>query len=576
MATPQLSQSELVLNIVAKCIINDDINTLTKALGRMPLSKLPVEKSDSLLNILLSVAAENDRPKSIEPIFKAWEQVYPHIEIMSLYSKMFLKPVFNIVMLKFLASNFEEHSFQTVVDELVSYDQSENLTYALERVLDVYGPQARIRLQNMSSSAEARGNKLVYNFFQEKLEESNEFAPIPKWVKNFTGTKNLPKESEIMPPKYIPPKYQVLNPEDAVNFVLSHFSTHGQTFDQDELDRVKDIFRAEYMTTNVFGRLEMLRESLEMLTKADLQNDIELFRVLGPVCLFLHPSPDQLEFGGSRMFLATEFDYDDDDGDGDDETPIDWFTGSCQHCHLRIRRRWHAVRRPMESGGWKGCFCSFLCLRKDLYEIETDMGFENVAVRVMIDAIEEQLTDLGIQDRVKDGGVDSGGAGGKEEVELATLEVIQTGAVVSDDSGEITKFAVEVPVGGKEEEQEKEEETSPRSVRRVQTQMTASELLSSPKGVAAAAPKPVEPSAAGPSPAEPQIKLATPSSTSVRRVASVSPKSGTIPTKPTVRPIFRPIQKSTTPRPMARPSPRPAPSPRPTSPSQSDVLPTEQ
>ena len=451
MATPQLNQSELVLNVVAKSIINGNNQILAAVLGRMPLSSLPVEMSDTLLNAFLSIAAQHNQPSAIEPILKAWEQVYPTLENASFYSKMFLKPVFNVVMLKFLAINLTGQAFQTVIDDLISYDASENLTYALERVFDVYGKQTRLRLQNMSSSAESRGNLLVYGFLQEKMEETNEFAPIPNWVKNFTGSVGLPKESQTKPPKYVPPKYQVLNPEDAVNLILTNFSSFGQTFDQDELDRIKDVFRAEYMTTNVFGRAEMLRESLDMLTLADLQTDIQLFRILGPVCLFLHPSPEQLEFGGSRMFLATEFDYDEDDGD--DNVPADWFDGHCEHCHLRIRRRWHAVRRPMESGGWKGCFCSFLCCRKDLYDVETQMGFENIAVRTMIDAIEEQMKDIGIQDRVPDGPEES-----------TTLQVIQTGQPVSDDSGEITRFAVDVPLEGEQ---------------RTQTQKSASELLQS-------------------------------------------------------------------------------------------------
>lgn len=44
---------------------------------------------------------------------------------------------------------------------------------------------------------------------------------------------------------------------------------------------------------------------------------------------------------------------------------IDWFTGVCQNpgCKNRIKFKHYALRVPIVTGGWKGCYCSFACIR---------------------------------------------------------------------------------------------------------------------------------------------------------------------------------------------------------------------
>ena len=47
------------------------------------------------------------------------------------------------------------------------------------------------------------------------------------------------------------------------------------------------------------------------------------------------------------------------------EGEITWFQGRCDSCRKFILDISHALRFPNHHGGWKGCYCSFECLKAD-------------------------------------------------------------------------------------------------------------------------------------------------------------------------------------------------------------------
>lgn len=81
--------------------------------------------------------------------------------------------------------------------------------------------------------------------------------------------------------------------------------------------------------------------------------------------------------------------------DTEEEVPdTDWFTGRCDYCQVRLLDPSHAVRAPMEDGGWRGCFCDFNCIRKsDEIELEYD--------RFLLTTAETIIKEFGIIDRTK-------------------------------------------------------------------------------------------------------------------------------------------------------------------------------
>jgi thiol-disulfide isomerase/thioredoxin len=94
------------------------------------------------------------------------------------------------------------------------------------------------------------------------------------------------------------------------------------------------------------------------------------------------------------MFTCRVYDQDDFGG------YADWFTGNCQWCFGKIRRRRHAVRMPLPMGGWRGCYCDWSCVDDHLVDIETngDGNTDILAIVGLIQYFMKQLHDYGIQD----------------------------------------------------------------------------------------------------------------------------------------------------------------------------------
>jgi hypothetical protein len=86
------------------------------------------------------------------------------------------------------------------------------------------------------------------------------------------------------------------------------------------------------------------------------------------------------------------YDFDDDEDVVDEDPNLEWFAGYCLQCRLTILHKWYALRLPIPTGGWKGTYCSFKCLRE---------ASPNILTTKLIDRIEVSIKKSGIQDRVE-------------------------------------------------------------------------------------------------------------------------------------------------------------------------------
>lgn len=94
-----------------------------------------------------------------------------------------------------------------------------------------------------------------------------------------------------------------------------------------------------------------------------LRQNVVLARLYGPCnpSVIIFDAYEHLEdyiHGGPRMMTDIQFEVDEYTGEG---LPH-WFTGSCDHCRKKILKMVHAVREPVFTGGWKGCYCSWDCV----------------------------------------------------------------------------------------------------------------------------------------------------------------------------------------------------------------------
>lgn len=124
------------------------------------------------------------------------------------------------------------------------------------------------------------------------------------------------------------------------------------------------------------------------LINVDFMKLHEDIRVYGPLNGVGHEN---------RMFICNQYELDDDDLEIDDNlnNEVDWFTGECRICGKRIGERKWAVRLPLkfdvdEDGGWKGCYCSWDCVRGE-------NGIKKLDVKHLINRFELELIANGIE-----------------------------------------------------------------------------------------------------------------------------------------------------------------------------------
>jgi hypothetical protein len=162
----------------------------------------------------------------------------------------------------------------------------------------------------------------------------------------------------------------------------------------EEIVRTKSYLLEVFKTSNEDEKRELLRPVMENQSQQMLQNNEDLFRIFGPANPLYNQDLSKPgrsnKYGGCRMFLCDVFDYDEEF-----DYLSDWFTGVCQECHFKIRHRWYAVRKPGYHGGWTGCYCSWDCVRQELYESDEP----DLLTDELVNIFETDINRIGIQDR---------------------------------------------------------------------------------------------------------------------------------------------------------------------------------
>lgn len=389
----EINDSMMTLQTTIDAIRNNDKEKLEKLIGMMPLEKIKVEKSDSLLNIFLNVAVTLNRKEMVKLVIEKWREVYEIDEKLPFLANLMINPMYQVGILKFVMMVFPDYPYLEFMDDLIDYDLAADIPYICQKAIEVYGEQKRAVYEVIRDIADEKNNYLIYNFIISKLEKTADYAPVPKWVKNFLEPLPIPGENEIEIPKFEKPKYHIPNVEQSVEILTEGLESLGISIE--DIDETKKVLGARLSIATDKDKIELLNPIMEKKALNDKQQDIELFRLLGPDNPIIDADLNSLKNYKYRMFLCDIFDYDDEIDDYND-----WFNGVCEQCHLRIKERWHSVRMPNPTGGWKGCYCSIECLTNALNNKEIDDGNVELATRNMIDYISVTLNENGIQDRI--------------------------------------------------------------------------------------------------------------------------------------------------------------------------------
>jgi hypothetical protein len=392
-----------ILDLAIKAIVNNDPETLQQQLSLLFIHRLEESDSLTLLNLLLVTASINNSTDVVPTILEAWNDGIPSYGDISLFTTLFLYPQITVDALKFTAKALVDVSFLEVIDELTEMDGNDNTIIACRKALDVFGPQPRLTLETAYLNAGGvlspeqapvnldNLNVAVISFLESQLAQTPILAPKPDWVKNFR--EEVPSEEiifQLQPPPIVVPE---LTLEQEVKLLTDGLEAAGLTLDDRE--RSIQAITALLKTATPEQKRDLLYPVVEKETLDKLQGDIELFRLLGPANPIYDSTTEELAFGGCRMFSCAIFDFDDDTLEY-----YDWFTGVCDICKRGIARRQYALRMPIAPGGWTGIYCSFECLRRGVDQREEDERRPELAIRVMVDNIERQIEEIGIQDLI--------------------------------------------------------------------------------------------------------------------------------------------------------------------------------
>ncbi len=406
------------LQLVIRAIEADQDEDLAKYLNNIPLKSLSAEETDDLLMTFLEHARLFTRTNLTPIIFNAWQFVYPtqvksrdrvvtkklggntiKYNDLNVYTSegtslplmvdLFINPLYSFEILAFVRNSYPSVSFLKIIFDLMDYDIGTQIYFTCKRVLEVYGEQEKNVYETLLESNRLK-NSTIEEFLRDRIRRVADYAPIPVWVKNFTNGP-IPKESDLKIPESPEINFTIPTIDIAAQLLTAGLDDLGITPDE-KSESIQKV-RENLQKMSQIQQLEQLKPVLEYNIGEEEETSLELFRLLGPANPLIQGEPEDMKYGGERMFTGDYYDYDPDLG-----VIEDWFEGFCLKCDKRIRHRWHALRIPDYRGGWHGSYCSVKCARGAELESEN----YDILTLVMLDLTVEQLIGIGIQDRLPD------------------------------------------------------------------------------------------------------------------------------------------------------------------------------
>ncbi len=375
-------------------IRNDNVKGLEKVLNVMPLDKLG-DNSSNLLSGFLSACANYDRDRAVPVILKAWSVIYPPQEQIQLLSRLYMMNEINLPTLAFVTLIHKDFTYVELMDDLILADNSPEVVSACGKADSVFGPQSYETYKVVMNNAKEGENWRVEDYAVANMQLVAPFEPVPAWVQNFKGGDLVP-ETELYNIKTGTLQYNIPTDEEAVALMTAGLADSGVAID--DLEGAKAHLLSQLGQMGQDEKYQLLLPILENQYQQSLgaEANVELFRLFGPAFPLVDQDLTQggksNMYGGCRMFLCDVFDYDEEF-----EFMADWFTGACETCHNRIKKRHHAVRKPEHNGGWTGCYCKWKCVRDSIYQNDDE---PDLLTHELINEFERQINETGIQDRV--------------------------------------------------------------------------------------------------------------------------------------------------------------------------------
>ena len=376
-----------LISAIDEAIEDDDRQELATLFTSLDLAQLTLERQWALLNHFGRVASAYQRPEMMLMIVDKWADVnIPESNgPVDYYSYLVLEPTVDPEVIYYIAVSDEDINFFSAVSDLLRTGSSDRLLTAIERVQSIFGVQSADIYQTLMSEANDRNNISGYNWLFDRFSEVSPNAPIPVWIRADDQLPEYTVES-------IEGTFDLTQIDEMIDRLLEGMRDQGWVVENTPQNR--ELIRARIQVADPEERRNLLMPLLTRGQYQEMQTDRAVFRELGPDNPAFDADPAEVAKGRYRMFINIDREL---DPDTDEQLP-DWFTGVCENCGLGIRKRWYAIRMPMEGGGWVGCYHSEDCVRRKIQEEEMDNGV-NIMRETMLDVVMTQLREFGIRDR---------------------------------------------------------------------------------------------------------------------------------------------------------------------------------
>lgn len=394
-------QALIYLQLLMRAVAEDNKERVKKFLNLISIDRLAPEKITSLFNRLLTTAAESNCRNVVDVIIQAFEPNYPDRFQLPLLNQILMDLGLDDEVVVFVLESYPEKSYLSLALDFIKWRDDPNIVPGLTRLEDIKGPLEISEYRELYNTA-STSNLTAAEFFAYQLNTRSDYAEIPSWVKNFTEEEEIPREDELIIPEPGPFIFDLPKKnEDVVELLTDGLRLSGKS--EEEVELAQSELRKNLVASTQQEKAQLVHGALKNNARVNLADDEELFALLGPTNTIVDSDLTDDEglcrkYGGCRMLCCIEFEDFLTSGDEvvypiDQYKSTDWFTGYCQVCHLRIRRPAHAIRMPLDHGGWKGCYCSERCLRKDI-------PVKNKLVEELVNEMMIELDKIGIQDRI--------------------------------------------------------------------------------------------------------------------------------------------------------------------------------
>lgn len=412
-----------LLEVLADAISNLDTDAIYTLFENVPFDEFKQKEFELLFAKCLKVANDLGQDDMFKLIFEIFQQNNIIESQLPLISDVFNYHDIDDDTLDAIKTLFPKTTLNDHLSNFIDWKDDDSVLYALERLFATYqGLDLRDSI-SAYNYAYSKGNKTLTRLLATKVSKINEIAEKPEWI-----IEN-PDPSTTEPPKARPfvSTFELPDEEAALDIIRNSLSELDLSVELEaELDeelsklslnkpkwqtnpqlvlkrKIDTKLRVAYRNLSDTEKKELLLPYLESDYIKELAKDPLLFQWLGPcnpsAQMKININDPEAAYGGHRMFLCTHFEVDDDDNELQDDF-VDWFSGNCDYCLRKIERRVYAIRRPLITGGFQGCYCSVDCIRSWYKDFSEEDQASNILNDKILNAMEIQLLEIGIIDRI--------------------------------------------------------------------------------------------------------------------------------------------------------------------------------